>query len=224
MPVRLNLLAEAQAAAELRRRDPVKRAIWVAVFMVLLMLGWNGWLQLGIILTKRDMAAMERQMATRSKERQQTLDNQKKLAEIQRKVSALRQLAASRYLNGPMLDALQRAIVEDVQLVRLRTEMAYAATEAQPRRTNMANGRVMQAEPATATEKTLLTLEGKDSGPFPREQVAPYKQAIGNHPYFKHALGKTNVVQLVRIDEPTAVVDKPYVLFTLQCRYQDQTR
>ena len=29
MPIRINLLAEQQAAEEARRRDPVKRALWV---------------------------------------------------------------------------------------------------------------------------------------------------------------------------------------------------
>ena len=33
MPIRLNLLAEAQAAEDLRRRDPVKRALWLARLM-----------------------------------------------------------------------------------------------------------------------------------------------------------------------------------------------
>ena len=35
MPIRLNLLAEAQALEESRRRDPVKRAVWAGVFLVL---------------------------------------------------------------------------------------------------------------------------------------------------------------------------------------------
>ena len=34
MPIRLNLLAEAQAAEEARRRDPVKRAVWMAALII----------------------------------------------------------------------------------------------------------------------------------------------------------------------------------------------
>ncbi|MFA6545335.1 MAG: hypothetical protein WCS99_13035, partial [Limisphaerales bacterium] len=44
MPIRLNLLAEEQYLAEVRRRDPVKRAAWMGGFFVLLMLFWWGWL------------------------------------------------------------------------------------------------------------------------------------------------------------------------------------
>ena len=45
MPIRINLLAEQQAAEELRRRDPVKRAIWVAGFFVVVVVVWSGYLQ-----------------------------------------------------------------------------------------------------------------------------------------------------------------------------------
>ena len=37
---RINLLAEAQAAEELRRRDPVKRATWLGAFLVAAILAW----------------------------------------------------------------------------------------------------------------------------------------------------------------------------------------
>jgi len=41
MPIRLNLLAEAQAAEEARRRDPVKRAIWIGALLVSVVLVWS---------------------------------------------------------------------------------------------------------------------------------------------------------------------------------------
>lgn len=43
MPIRLNLLAEAQAMEEMRRRDPVKRAIWVGSLLVAVALAWAGY-------------------------------------------------------------------------------------------------------------------------------------------------------------------------------------
>jgi len=46
MPIRLNLLAEAQAIEEMRRHNPVKRAIWVGALLVCLMLVWSSSLQL----------------------------------------------------------------------------------------------------------------------------------------------------------------------------------
>ena len=42
MPIHINLLAEAQAAEELRRRDPVKRAIFIGISLVIVALMWSG--------------------------------------------------------------------------------------------------------------------------------------------------------------------------------------
>ena len=42
MPIHINLLAEAQAAEELRRHDPVKRAIFIGISLVVVALMWSG--------------------------------------------------------------------------------------------------------------------------------------------------------------------------------------
>jgi hypothetical protein len=44
MPIRINLLAEEQYLAEMRRKDPVKRAAYLGGFLAVLALGWWGWL------------------------------------------------------------------------------------------------------------------------------------------------------------------------------------
>ena len=50
MPIRINLLAEAKAAEELRRHDPVKRVIFVGALAVALTLVWSSSLQLQTML------------------------------------------------------------------------------------------------------------------------------------------------------------------------------
>src|SRR5580765_5785017 len=59
MPIRLNLLAEAQAAAEMRRRDPVKRAIMASVVLIALALGWSGYLYLKSMMANSDLGKIE---------------------------------------------------------------------------------------------------------------------------------------------------------------------
>ena len=44
MPIRINLLAEEQYLAEMRRRDPVKRAAWVGGFLGAVAVACWGWL------------------------------------------------------------------------------------------------------------------------------------------------------------------------------------
>ena len=56
MPIHLNLLAEAQAAEEERRRNPVKRAIWIAILFVVLILVWSSSLQLKAILIRSEVS------------------------------------------------------------------------------------------------------------------------------------------------------------------------
>ncbi|HYE32451.1 MAG TPA: hypothetical protein VEH27_13545, partial [Methylomirabilota bacterium] len=41
MPIRINLLAEQLAAEEARRKDPVKRAIWVGSFIAAVAVLWS---------------------------------------------------------------------------------------------------------------------------------------------------------------------------------------
>ena len=129
MPIRLNLLAEAQAAEEARRRDPVKRAIWVAALLVVVILVWSSSLQLKAILIHSDVGRLEAQIGAHTNEYRLVLDNQNKTAEIKHKLKALRQLAANRLLNGTLLNALQQTTVDDVQLLRLRLEQTYVYFE-----------------------------------------------------------------------------------------------
>ena len=49
MAIHINLLAESQALEEMRRRDPVKRAIWVGAIVGALVLAWSGYLQVKLM-------------------------------------------------------------------------------------------------------------------------------------------------------------------------------
>jgi hypothetical protein len=158
MPIRLNLLAEAQAAAEMRRRDPVKRAIMASVVLIALALGWSGYLYLKSMMANSDLGKIEVQMQTHTNKFQQIQIALDKTDEIKTKLQKLGELSTNRFLNGNLMQALQQTTVDDVQIIRLRMEQAYAYTEGTKRRTN--DDRVIPATPAKSTEKTILTLEG----------------------------------------------------------------
>src|SRR6187431_1149134 len=125
MPIRLNLLAEAQAAEDTRRRDPAKRVIWVSVILVAAMLVWSSSLFLKGMLVNSSLSSVEHQMNSRTNQYQRILDNQKKAIEIKAKLTALHQLATNRFLNGTLLNALQQTSSEDVHLVRLKVDQVY---------------------------------------------------------------------------------------------------
>jgi hypothetical protein len=228
MPIRLNLLAEAQAAEEMRRKDPVKRAIWVGAILVSLMLAWSSSLQLKAMIAANEVGHLEGQMISNSNSYKGVLDNLKKRDEIQGKVAALFQLSTNRFLQGNLLNALQQTNVDDVQLLHLKLDQTYAVVEAVKPRTNE-NHRITPGRPGTSTEKIILMLDGFDSSSNPGDQVPIYKRAVAGQPYFRSLLGKTNDVNLKNLSPPELMptagsVGKPCVLFTLECRMQEKTR
>ncbi len=225
MPIRLNLLAEAQAAEDARRRDPVKRAGWLAALVIVLILVWSSSLQFKAILIKSEASSLEGQIQSHSKEYKGILDEQNKTADIKHKLEALRLLAADRLLQGTLLNSLQQTTVNDVQLIRLRVDQTYAFVEATKPNTN-SNKVTVAGKPATSTEKILLTLEGTDSCPNPGDQLNKYKDALAANAYLKEALAKTNGIQLKSLAPPqiSPFTGKRSVVFALECRYPDYTR
>ena len=225
MPIRLNLLAEAQAAEDMRRRDPVKRALWLAALIIALVLVWSSVLQLRATLANSDVTRVEAQMGAHTDEFKKVLDNQKKIGEIDGRLRALRQLAGNRFLQGNLLNALQQTTIEDVQLIRLRVEQLYTVFEGTKSRTNEDNV-VIPGKPPIATERIVVNLEGIDSSSNPGDQVNRFKGALATNAYFKEMLIKTNAVNLKSLSAPQVapVTGKPCVMFTLECRYPEKTR
>jgi len=225
MPIRINLLAEAQALEELRRRDPVKRAIWVGAGLVTLVLIWSGSLYAKGLIQRSELSRIETELDSHKNEYQRVLDNQKQLADTNRRLGALLQLAANRHLHGNVLQALQQTVLDDVQLTRIKTTQEYVMTAATKARTNEA-GIVLPSKPATTTERITLTLDAKDWSANPGDQVNRFKEHLAAAPYFRDMLGKTNEIGLRNLSPPQqdGETGKAYVLFTLECRYPEKVR
>jgi hypothetical protein len=225
MPIRINLLAEAQALEEQRRRDPVKRAIWAGVFIGALILAYSGYLQLRAVVSKGEVNQLESRIHAHTNEYQVILDHRKKLGDYNAKLSALTQLATTRFLNGTMLDALQHTTLEDVQLIRIKTEHTYVLTEEVKAKTN-ATGKAASGKPATVTEKIMLTLDAKDTSSPPGERITRFQAVVAESPYFRQNLGRTNEVRLnnVGTPQPPGPDGKAYLPFSLECRYPEKTR
>jgi len=228
MPIRLNLLAEAQAAEEMRRKDPVKRAIWVGAILASLMLAWASSLQLKAMMAANEVGRIEGQMTSNSNSYKGVLDSLRRKDEIQGKVLALYQLSTNRFLQGNLLNALQETNTADVQLLHLKLDQSYAIVEGTKPRTNE-NNRIIPGKAGSSTEKIVLMLDGFDASPNPGDQVSTYKHAVAAHPYFRSLLGRTNDVNLKNLSPPELMpiagsVGKPCVLFTLECRLQEKTR
>jgi hypothetical protein len=223
MPIHINLLAESQALEEMRRRDPVKRTIWVGGILGALVLAWSGYLQTKVMVVRSEVSRLEAQGRAHEAAYKQIRENEKKLAEANNKLISLQRLATNRFLNGTVLDALQHTTVDDVQLMHFKTANDYDPIAEIKAKTNSATGRIIPAKPPMVTEKIVVTLDGKDNSGG--EQVIKFKEAIGDCAYFQSVLGKTNEVRLTNIQPPQTGTDgKTFRLFTLECKYPERTR
>jgi len=212
MPIRINLLAEAQAAEDVRRRDPAKRAMWGALIIVAGVVAWILVLQAQIIVVNSTLTTKAGQLDSLTNQYTTVMANENKLRDVSGKLTALNHFAAARFLQATPLDALMRASVDGIQIIRLRTEQTIdAITDPKP----------------ISTERIKLILDVKDSSANPgNEQINKYKQVLAATPYFQAEHISTNNIQLrnLGIAQIDTESGKPYVQFTLECVYPDQVR
>ncbi len=222
MPIRINLLAEALAEEDLRRRDPVKRAIFLGAFLVALSLVWfsSAWLE--YMLDKQKLNNVEAEIQTQTNDYALVVNNQKKITDVQTRMDALDQLSAARFLQGNLMNALQLTYVPNVQLTRMRIDQSYTATPAIAAKTNSFG--VIPGRPPMVTEHVMLTLDAKDFSPNPGDQVNHFKDALLKQDYFKPNLDAATSIRLANLGALQSPSDsKPFVLFTLECRFLDKT-
>ena len=229
MPIRLNLLAEAQAAEELRRKDPVKRTLWAAGMLAALLLLWCAVLQVRVMAARSELNSLQQQWKSLEKANQQTVANGKKTIEIESKLAALERLSTNRFLWGNAFNALQQTLngIDEVQFIRLRTEQTFVLTEEPKSRAPATNATHSATnKPPTATEKITLIIEAMDSSAQPGSQVNKFKETIAAEPFFAQNLQKTNGVLLTTLSPPQTSPSgaNTFVLFSLQCACPEKVR
>jgi hypothetical protein len=226
MPIRINLLAEAQALEELRRKDPVKRAILAASCIVAGVLLWGTTLQFKIMAGRSELKALAREWAGLEKTYTEAVGYKRQNIEAEDKLSALQNYTTNRFLWGTAFNALQQTLngIDDIHVVRLKIEQNYAFVDETKPRTN--GTVIIPGRPATSTEKVMLQLDAIDASAQPGGQVSRFKQTITSVPYFEQNLQKTNGVLLTSLSAPMAgaAAKNPYVMFTLQCFFPEKVR
>jgi len=213
MPIHINLLAEAQGAEDLRRRDPVKRLVYVAVVLVAAMFAWLSGIYAKVIIANRELSQVQFQVNSDNSAYQMALTNNAKIATAKTKLAALEKLTNARLLQGNLLNALQKVSADNVQLTSIRVDQAYGSN-------NDKSGK-----PTSVTERIVVTLEAKDSSANPGDQVGKFKAVLAKEPYFQDNLDKTNGIQLA--DESSPQQDqngRSFVSFTLECHFPEIKR
>jgi len=226
MPIRINLLAEAHAAEELRRKDPVKRAIYAGVLCVFLVGLWASTLQVKIMAKKGELGTLATRWRKIEKEYQNAVDSHHAIGEAEQKLAALRLMSTNRFLWGNALNGLQQTLngVEDVRLSHLKADQLYAmADEVKPRTNGV---QLIPGKPATATETIKLTLDAVAASPNEDPKINKFKESIKSVTYFKENLTRNNGVVLTRRSAPSPPRSGGglVVNFTLECNFPEKTR
>ena len=129
MPIRINLLAEEQAAEEMRRRDPIKRAVFAGAALTALMLGWIGITQMNVMAARRELAGHTTRLKKIEDSSKEVRSNQMTVGEFQSKAKALDKYSNNRFFWGTLLDAVQQVGVENVRLMGISSDQKYGGSE-----------------------------------------------------------------------------------------------
>jgi len=227
MPIRINLLAEAQAAEELRRKDPVKRAVILGVVCVAIMVVVSVVIQLQVMGTNRQADQYSKQITAITNDYVEVKMDQDRAEQLNGNIRGLDILASERFLNGTLLNAFQKVCVDNVQLIQIRAEQTYAYTEEVKTKTSAtAPGQPKVSKPATSAERITLLIEARDTSASPGEQVTKFKDALTKNDYFQKLLGANNQMRLVNRSPPQLQPDtqKLGVQFTLEARLPEKVR
>lgn len=202
IPRGLNLLASQQAEEQRRQRSPVRIAFAGAGLLCSLLLVWSavlGWKLLAEnAASKTDPLFLVHRRAT------ETRVLQKAARAHQSRIQALEQQAASRYLVAPLLDALQRSLVDDIVVTRIalqRTPMTVSK-----------GGRKQQRE------AMLLNIQAKDYSELGATDA--FMDALASNPYLKQRLpGPDSVVLKQRSSRQpdTANPGWSFALISIEC-------
>jgi hypothetical protein len=223
MPIRINLLAEAQAAEELRRKDPVKRGVWIASFLVCLVLLWLLKLQCDIWFDQKDLARINGQWSQIKANYAAVTNNVMKTAEIDKKLSALDQLSTNRFLWAPVLNALQKCVVNNVQVTRFSGEQTYTAEAPH----DVGIGAAKKTVPGGMVERTSLFIDARDSDAN-QQNYTRFKESLCNSEYFVKSLERRDgFVFDGTLSAPTADASDPgraFITFRLASHFPETRR
>jgi hypothetical protein len=144
------------------------------------------------------------------------------ITEATGEIAALDRLATNRFLWAPVLDALTQTMVDDVELINLKTSQSYVVV-APPD-----DGKKRKKKrPTSATEKISVVLDARDYGEQTEQKYNTFRDVLARSDYFKSELGDEGL-KLAQLLPPTdasaAESGRAYVQFTLECKFPERVR
>ncbi len=209
----------------MRRRDPVKRAIWGAAAAAIAMLVWMGCNMVRLAAANSALQVEQSKFDALEKGFKTTKDNLKLTGEYERNYDSLREMASIRPLWAPMLDGLQKCMlsVTNVQVMRIRSSQNYQYTDA----VKAKPGTAVKAKPSYTTQIISVVIDGRDYGDPAEQNYNKFKESIVNNAFFKEIITNPNDIRLKELSPPQSDPldpSKTFVAFSIECRYPDRIR
>ncbi len=231
MPIRINLLAEQLATEDLRKRDPVKRAYWIAGVLVGAVLLWTGLLQVQLSRADNELNAQNAKWKALEPKFKQVFKEFNQTAAIETRLDALDRLSTNRFLWGNPLNALQLTVVDGIEVMKLTGRQSFEFVEPIPAKTNTISGStnvsIDARKPGSSRQTVRITIQGRDGSAAPGSQIIRYQELIKASPYFSNVLKKGAGVADLGHSPPTADLsqtNRMYVDFRLECQFQEVLR
>ncbi|HEY3860795.1 MAG TPA: hypothetical protein VGO59_02820 [Verrucomicrobiae bacterium] len=223
MAIRLNLLAEAQAAEEMRRKNPVKLGIWIGSFCVVVVLLWILELQLEIGVSKKTYNTIAQSWKDDNAKYSTVTNNIARIAQMELKSRALDTLATNRFYWAPILNALQQTVIDNIQIIRLSGVQKYTKEEAK----TIGAGPTAKRIPGDVVEGVSLYIDAKDFNPN-AQNYDKFKETLCNNDFFVKNLGRKDGFILDGVlSTPTVEAADPnrqFVTFRLASHWPDKRR
>jgi len=169
----------------MRRKNPVKLAIWIGGFLVAVVLLWILELQLEIGVSKNTYNAIEQSWKDNTKRYATVTNNMATTAQIEHKLAALDRLSTNRFFWAPVLNALQQTMIDGIQVIRLTGTHKYTKEDARTPGTGASAKRI----PGAMAEGVSLYIEAKDFHPNV-ENYNKFKEILCNSDFFVKNLGR----------------------------------
>lgn len=204
IPAGLNLLATSIEEERKRRRSPVRMGAAAAVFLVCLLLTWSA--VLGWRLNAESAALSASEELAVSKRAREATAFLTETSHNERRLRDLAEQATNRFLAAPILDALQRCMVDDIVVTKLILD-----------RTRMEIARNPNERPRER-ETVRVSIQAKDYSDL--SATDRLIDTIASNPYFKKRLPGANAVILKQRSSRQADTANPalsFALVTIEC-------
>jgi hypothetical protein len=197
--------------------------IRATIFLWIIMGIWIARVRLEKILLDSEYVRVTANLTRMSRAYSETINNAKQIEENDNAMSGLDLLASSRFLWTGPLNAMQYCMVSNIEVLRLTMHLNTVANKTNNPAADAKGLKASPSQQPTTREIKSIIIQAKDSGNPP--MVEKFIEAITSHTYFQQHLRKDKpILMLERLPKQVDPTNpkKEFVIFTLECYFQDR--